>query len=116
MRILVADDEPSVRVLLRRILEGAGHEVLEARDGAKALEQVAAHDVDLVLTDVMMPVMNGLELIRALRADAATASMPIIVVSAEYEVEALPVQAAVAKPFVHDEVLAAVHGLTGSAG
>lgn len=79
--VLVVDDEPSFRFLLRISFELAGHTVLEASDGAKALAAIAASPPDLVTTDFMMPVMNGGDLIGRLRADPATASLPVILVS-----------------------------------
>ena len=77
-RILVVDDEPDERFLLRRMLEREGYEVLDASDGAGALAIVRESLPDLVLTDMMMPVMDGAELIRRLRGDPATAGIPIL--------------------------------------
>src|SRR2546430_13256574 len=70
-RILVVDDEPGQRFLLRRIFERAGHEVTDAGDGAAALRAVRQRAPDLVVTDMMMPVMGGAELIRCLRGEPA---------------------------------------------
>ena len=83
VNILVVDDEPDVRFILRRILEGAGHRVTEVQHGAAALEAVAAAPPDLVVTDMMMPVMGGAELIRRLRAEPLTATIPILAVSGD---------------------------------
>ena len=66
-RILVVDDEPDERFLLRRMFEREGYEVLDACDGAAALAIVRESPPDLILTDMMMPVMDGAELIRRLR-------------------------------------------------
>ncbi len=77
-RVLVVDDEPDLRYILRRIFEGAGHEVMDAGDGADALVAVQASTPDLIVTDMMMPVMDGTELIRRLRADATTATILIL--------------------------------------
>lgn len=77
-RILVVDDEPDMRFLLRRIFQRAGHEVLEAGHGEAALELVRTLPPDLIVTDMMMPVMNGAELINRLRADPTTALIPIL--------------------------------------
>ena len=81
--ILVVDDEPAHRFLLRRIFERAGHEVVDAGDGAAALRAVAESPPDLVVTDMMMPVMNGAELIRRLRSEPATAGIPILAASSD---------------------------------
>ena len=82
-KILVVDDEPAHRLLLRRIFEKAGHEVSDAGDGAAALRAVAESRPDLVVTDMMMPVMDGAELIRRLRRDPATADIPILAASGD---------------------------------
>ena len=77
-RILVVDDEPDERFLLRRMFEREGYEVLDASDGAAALAIVRESPPDLIVTDMMMPVMDGAELIRRLRSDPATAGIPIL--------------------------------------
>ena len=84
-KILVVDDEPDARFLLRYAFERAGHEVTEVADGLAALAAIAASRPDLVVTDVMMPVMGGVELIRRLRANPQTASIPILCVSGNRE-------------------------------
>ena len=87
--ILVVDDEPNTVEFLRITLEMGGYEVLEALSGTAALRQVAAHKPDLVLLDVMMPEMDGLEVCRRLRADLETADLPIVILSARTSVEAI---------------------------
>jgi CheY-like chemotaxis protein len=82
-RILIVDDEPSMRFLMRVAFELAGHEVEEASDGQAALERVEGEPpLDLVATDYMMPRLNGAELIERIRSNPATADMPLILVSA----------------------------------
>jgi two-component system chemotaxis response regulator CheY len=66
-RILVIDDDSLIRETLRRMLEGAGHEVAEAEDGAAGLKAVSAQRPDLVVTDIYMPGKEGIETIRELR-------------------------------------------------
>ncbi len=68
--ILVVDDERAIRDLLRTALEGAGYAVTEAASGVEALAQVAAAAPDMVLIDIVMPEMDGIETIRRLRAEA----------------------------------------------
>ena len=79
-RILVADDEPSFRELLADILEGAGHEVVGARDGGEALAALDRGAYDLVLTDQRMPGIGGLELLRRIRQRPAPP--PVVMLTA----------------------------------
>ncbi|HEX7024928.1 MAG TPA: response regulator, partial [Gemmatimonadales bacterium] len=81
-RILIVDDHEANRVLLREILELDGHRVLVATSGADALREAAAAAPDLLLLDVNMPGIDGLEVCRRLRADSVTTSLPIILVTA----------------------------------
>ena len=81
-RILVVDDEPQVRKLLETYLNRAGFEVRSAVDGLDALEMVREEVPDLVITDVTMPNLNGLELTRRLRTSHKTARVPILMLSA----------------------------------
>ena len=66
-RILVIDDDATIRELLRFVLEEEGYEVIEAADGAEGLQRYQADPTDLVITDLTMPGMHGLELLEALR-------------------------------------------------
>jgi CheY-like chemotaxis protein len=77
-RILVVDDEPDQRYLLRAILERAGHEVAEAIHGAAAIRSAHDSPPELVVTDMAMPVMGGAELIQQLHIDPITAGIPIV--------------------------------------
>jgi two-component system phosphate regulon response regulator PhoB len=81
-RILVADDEESVRQLLQIVLQHEGYEVVLATNGAEAL--LAAHNnpPDLILLDWMMPVLDGLSVLKQLRKDAATRDIPILMLTA----------------------------------
>ncbi len=106
----MVDDEPDLRFILRRVLLRAGHEVSEAGDGAAALASVHASAPDLMVTDMMMPVMGGVELIRALRSDPATTSIPVLAVSGDAHL-AVDADAALAKPYECSELLEVVEGL-----
>lgn len=112
-KILVVEDEPDMRFLLRLTLEGAGHQVTEARDGSVAWGQIQKSRPDLVVTDLMMPVMNGQELIKRLRADPETASIPVLVVSVRADMStAVPsVERNMAKPFHAAQLLEAVSSM-----
>ncbi len=114
-RILVVDDEPDLRFILRRIFERAGHEVTDASDGAAALECVRRSPPELVVMDMMMPVMNGQELIRRLRADPATAKIAILAVSGNGEL-ADAADALLPKPYRPEQILAAANTLLASEG
>jgi CheY-like chemotaxis protein len=80
-RILVVDDEPDILLLHRLNLEGAGHEVLLAADGMKALERIGADQPDCVVLDVMMPVLDGWGVLEALQGRENPP--PVLVVSAK---------------------------------
>jgi adenylate cyclase len=80
-RILVVDDQPTVAEMTAGLLRALGHEVHVALDGEVALEHLSGGHFDLVLCDIMMPGMDGYELCRRLRADAATALLPVVLVT-----------------------------------
>jgi CheY-like chemotaxis protein len=82
--ILVVDDRPSNREYLLTLLAFAGHRALEAHDGAQALELVRASYPDLIITDILMPTMDGYEFVQRLRADPALAATRVIFYSAVY--------------------------------
>jgi diguanylate cyclase (GGDEF)-like protein len=82
MHILIAEDEPSLRENLQWMLELEGYKVTAAADGRVALAAALAHRPDLVLTDVMMPELDGFGLIKALRSHPATATLPVIMLTA----------------------------------
>ncbi len=84
-RILVVDDDPAIVKVVRSYLEQAGYEVLTAADGERALQIVRRERPDLVVLDVMLPHRDGWELTRTIRADAALAAMPIILLTARVE-------------------------------
>ncbi len=82
-RILVVEDEPDVVELLEFNLRGAGFEVVSAGDGAEALQKVRAHTPALVILDLMLPEVSGLEVCKLLRRHPATAAIPIIMLTAK---------------------------------
>jgi CheY-like chemotaxis protein len=81
-RILIADDQPVGRELLRTVLEPCGYEILEAADGQAALETAAAALPDLILLDIHMPHRDGVSVVTELRRDPRFASTPVIAVTA----------------------------------
>ena len=80
-RILVADDTDSIRALYRKLLSADGHEVIAVADGAAALDAVHEHHPDVVLLDVTMPQLDGLEVCRRLKSDPATRLTPVVLVT-----------------------------------
>jgi len=81
--ILVVDDDPVIQKLLVVNFEMEGYVVVTALDGIEGLERVAERHPDLILLDVMMPRMNGIEVLQRLKGDAATAQIPVILLSAK---------------------------------
>jgi PAS domain S-box-containing protein len=89
--VLVVDDRATNRELVRTLLRYQGHQVIEAHEGAEALEMAHAEHPDLVVTDILMPGMDGYELARELRAAPGTATTPIVFYTANYlEAETRP--------------------------
>lgn len=81
-RVLVVDDQQDIRLMCRVNLALEGYEVVEATDGAQALEMIAATPPDLVLLDVMMPGIDGWEVLDTLQADPALAEIPVVMLTA----------------------------------
>ncbi|MBV8957267.1 MAG: response regulator [Actinobacteria bacterium] len=81
-RVLVVDDEEGIRVLCRVNLELGGFEVVEASDGVEALEKARAQHPDLVFLDLMMPRMDGWQVLDELKNDATTANIPVVILTA----------------------------------
>ncbi|WP_333767305.1 SpoIIE family protein phosphatase [Streptomyces sp. IBSBF 2435] len=111
-RVLIADDNADMREYLSRLLRGAGYRVSTVHDGQQALDSVRATAPDLVVSDVMMPRLDGLALVAALRSDPRTASVPVLLLSAragqEASIEGLQAGADdyLVKPFAAAELLA----------
>ena len=83
--VLVADDDEDILMLVRLILERAGFEVIAARDGAEAVELACARPPQLVVLDVTMPEVDGLEALERLRADERTAGVPVLLLSSRVQ-------------------------------
>src|SRR5580692_6668826 len=113
--ILVVDDLAANRDVLVVLLRHHGHRLLEAADGREGLAAVQAEHPDLVITDVLMPVMDGYELVRQLRLDPTTRGIPVVFYTAHYgerEARALALSSGVSyvltKPAESSEVLSIV--------
>ena len=113
--ILVADDEPINRMLIQRRLEREGFCVLTAENGQQAVEMSTRERPDLIILDVMMPQMDGLEACRLIKEDADTSDIPIIFLSARDETDvkvsglSLGANDYISKPFKAEELMARVH-------
>jgi CheY-like chemotaxis protein len=104
--VVVADDEAHIRELLALVVAEAGADVVTVADGEEALRAVRERSPALLLTDVMMPRLRGDELCRRLKADPATAALPVVLLSAipPTEVAASGAESFVRKPFDLDEI------------
>jgi two-component system alkaline phosphatase synthesis response regulator PhoP/two-component system response regulator VicR len=86
-RILAVDDEKNILTLVKINLERAGYEVTTANNGREALKAVEAELPDLIVLDIMMPEIDGLEVLRTLKADQKTSSIPVIMLTAKVQDE-----------------------------
>ncbi len=84
-RVMTVDDSKTMRDMVAFTLHGAGFQVTQAEDGKQALGLLATNPVDVVITDLNMPVMDGVALIKALRADAKWRRLPILMLTTEMD-------------------------------
>ena len=107
--ILVIDDDPNIREILGIHLRNAGYEVVTAKDGIEGGHAILKRRPDLIVSDVEMPHMDGLELIEAVRADPALASIPVVVLTTRTDWDErgkrLGVEGYVTKPILSDNLL-----------
>jgi len=82
-KLLIADDEPGVRSLVRMTLLNAAYEIIEAADGVEALERARAEMPSMVLLDVMMPGLSGVDVCRALKEDPGTRAITVVMLTAQ---------------------------------
>jgi two-component system chemotaxis response regulator CheY len=112
--VLVVDDSSAMRALLGVALRSAGFMVVEARDGRDALGKLAEAQVDLIVSDCIMPLMDGISFVRAVKQDQVLGKIPIIMLTTEsqgaliQEGRALGVQAWIVKPFKPEKFIEAV--------
>lgn len=114
-KILVVDDLPANRALVVTLIGHSGHQALEASDGAEALERVRAERPDLVISDILMPTMDGYEFVRQLRADHHLSATQVIFYSVHYREQearslalACGVTQVLVKPCEPQDILAAI--------
>jgi two-component system chemotaxis response regulator CheY len=118
--ILTIDDSASIRQMVVMTLAAAGHEVIEAINGADGFTKATENTVHAVITDLNMPVLNGIEFIRKYRQHPSSKGVPIILLTTESD-EELKRQAKeagatgwIVKPFKQDQLLAVIKKVTGA--
>jgi two-component system chemotaxis response regulator CheY len=119
-RVLIVDDSSVVRTMVKKAIQMAGldvEEVHEAANGLEALERLRTNWVDIVFTDLHMPVMNGMELVQSMARDGVLATTPVVVVSSDpsetraEDLKRLGVRAYLKKPFRPEGFREVIEGL-----
>jgi DNA-binding response OmpR family regulator len=109
-KILVVEDERHVRELLVDLLDDAGYEVIEAADGEAALQQASHQHPDIIILDLMLPLLDGFQVLERLKGNPGTSSIPVIVATArDQKLDELKARTAgaadyISKPWQHGEV------------
>jgi CheY-like chemotaxis protein len=109
--LIVVDDEPSIREICVDVLSSEGYEVSTADNGREAVDLLATHPADLVLMDIMMPVMDGVAACKLIRENAQTRDIPVVIMSASSNIHSriselqCMASAVVPKPFDLDQLL-----------
>jgi len=118
--ILTIDDSASIRQMVAMTLTAAGHNVVEASDGSQGYDKAISETIHAVITDLNMPVMNGIEFIRKFRQHPSSKGIPIILLTTESD-EALKREAKeagatgwIVKPFKQDQLLSVIKKVTGA--
>ena len=88
-KILLADDEEDIKTVIKLYLESKGYDVVTSYDGLDTLDKVKAEKPDLILLDIMMPVINGFEVCKQLKADENTSHIPIVMLSAASQADSV---------------------------
>jgi two-component system, cell cycle response regulator DivK len=118
-RILVVEDQEDLRGMLRTLLTGSGYEMIEAADGQAGVAKAMAERPDLILMDIQMPVMDGYEATRQIKADPALKATPTIAVSSfamkgdEEKARAAGCDSYVTKPYSPMQLLRIIRGYLG---
>jgi two-component system, cell cycle response regulator DivK len=119
-RILVVEDQEDLRGVLRDLLSGSGYEMLEAADGAAGVAKAKSDKPDLILMDIQMPVMDGYDATRQIKADADLESIPIVAVSSfamkgdEEKARGAGCDHYITKPYSPMQLLKTIRSLIGS--
>ena len=120
VRVLIAEDEANIAEALRFILGREGYEVACVVDGESALRRLRSDPPDVLMLDVMLPGMNGFEVLKSVRADAALSALPVVILTAKTQAqdrrlaEELGAQAYIAKPFSNRELVDQLRRLTAA--
>ena len=120
MKILMVDDDKTTRKLLSIYLTGKGFEVVAAENGLDAIQKLGSEEINLILTDLNMPYMDGVEFIRTVRSDAAKGQIPILMLTTEADEEerqramAAGATAYLCKPVTADDVIRSIREILGS--
>lgn len=115
MRILTVDDSRTILAMLHHTLSNAGFEVLQAEDGQQGLDVLGNETVDVVITDINMPVMNGIDFIRNVRSSGRFNSLPILILTTETsqdkrdEGRAAGGTGWIVKPFDPEKLISVIH-------
>lgn len=115
MRVLTVDDSRTILAMLHHTLSNAGFDVLQAEDGQKGLEMLQREAVDVVITDINMPVMDGIEFIRQVRATGQHNSLPILILTTETSQDKREQGRAaggtgwIVKPFDPEKLISVIH-------
>lgn len=118
-RIMIVDDSVTVRQILQMTLEGAGYEVTDAIDGVDAVTKLDDAKIDMMITDLNMPNMDGIELIKAVRQNASYRFIPIVMLTTEsaeakkQEGKAAGASGWIVKPFKPEQLLKVVKMVLG---
>jgi DNA-binding response OmpR family regulator len=120
IRVLIAEDEPHIVESLTFVLRRGGYEVEAVLDGESAIGVVRTDRPDLMILDVMLPRLNGFEVLKLVKSDPALRSMPVLVLTAKGQAqdrkmaEAIGVEGFMTKPFSNRDILDEVRRLTGT--
>lgn len=115
MRVLTVDDSRTILAMLHHTLSNAGFDVLQAEDGQKGLDMLKSEAVDVIITDINMPVMDGIEFIKQVRATGQHNSLPILILTTETSQDKRDQGRAaggtgwIVKPFDPDKLISVIH-------
>ncbi len=121
-RVLIVEDERHIIESLSFVLEREGFEVTAVEDGEEAIQRLRAARPDILILDLMLPKVGGLEVLKLVRADAALRTLPVVVLTAKGRqqdrrmAEEIGVDAFMTKPFANSDVVDAVRRVAGAAG